>query len=380
MKSIVILALHLGTGGIENAISSLSNILCEKYDVKIISTYKIQEKPAFSLDKRVKIEYLINDKPNKEELIKSIKSFNIFRIIKESIKSIRILYLKKHRMISAIKKLNVDIAISTRDIHNKWLGKYGNKKIIKIAQEHNHHNNNKKYINKILKSLKNIDFFMPTSKELAEFYEDKLQNSKTTVKFIRNSINYYPENISSLTDTNIVSVGRLSKEKGYLDLIDVYMKVNLQYPNWKLKIVGDGIQKQELENKIKQNKMEKFIELTGFKNKEELEKIELHSSIYVMTSFTESFGLVLVEAESYGLPIVVFDSAQGAHEIVQNEVNGYFIENRNKEEMANKIIELIKSEELRKRLGTEGRKMSKVYKKEVVSKIWYDFIDSLEKK
>ena len=52
MKNIVVLALHLGTGGIENAISSLSNILCEKYNVKIISTYKVQEKPAFTLDKR----------------------------------------------------------------------------------------------------------------------------------------------------------------------------------------------------------------------------------------------------------------------------------------------------------------------------------------
>ena len=330
MKNIVILALHLGEGGIENAISSLSNILCEKYNVKIISTYKMQDNPAFYIDERVEIEYLINDKPNKKELINSAREIKVFKFLKEVFKSIRILLLKKHLMIKKIKELDADIVFSTRDIHNKWLGKYGNKNIIKIAQEHNHHNNNKKYINKIVKSLKNIDYFMPTSQELAIFYKDKINNTKTKVKYIRNSISYYPSKVSKLEDKNIITVGRLSKEKGYLDLIDVYKIIAEKYPDWKLKIVGDGIQKEELENKIKENSMEKFIELTGFKNKKELEEIELQSSIYVMTSFTEAFGLVLIEAESYGLPIVVFDSAQGAHEIVENGKNGFFIKNRDK--------------------------------------------------
>lgn len=379
MKNIVVLALHLGTGGIENAISSLSNILCEKYNVKIISTYKVQEKPAFTLDKRIKIEYLINDRPNKAELIKAVKKLQLIRSIREIYKAIKILILKKYRMINAIKKLDADIVISTRDIHNEWLGKYGSKQIIKIAQEHNHHNNNKKYINKVVKSLKNIDYFMPTSKELADFYKEKLKNTKTKVEYIRNSISYYPQNISSLDSKNIISVGRLSPEKGYLDLIDVYIKIQEKYPDWKLRIVGDGSQREELEEKIKENKMEAYIELTGFKNKQELETIELDSSIYVMTSFTESFGLVLIEAESYGLPIVVFDSAQGAHEIVEEGLNGYFIKNRDKDEMVNKIIQLIESKELRKKIGNEGRKLSSKYKKEEVAQIWYNFIDSSKK-
>ena len=65
MKKITILALHLGTGGAENVIASLSNILCKENDVEIISTYKLQDKPAFDIDSRVKITYLMQDlKPN----------------------------------------------------------------------------------------------------------------------------------------------------------------------------------------------------------------------------------------------------------------------------------------------------------------------------
>ena len=56
-----------------------------------------------------------------------------------------------------------------------------------------------------------------------------------------------------------------------------------------------------------------------------------------MTSYSESFGLVLLEAASFGLPLIAFDSAEGAKEIIQNGQNGYLIQNRNKEDMSNKI-------------------------------------------
>src|SRR5574344_673970 len=133
MKKVTVLALHLGYGGIEKAISSLVNNICDKYEVEIISTYRMFEIPVFKIDKRVKIRYLMDDKPNKKELIDSLKQLRLITFIKESFKSFKILKLKKNLMINAIKKCNSDIIISTRDIHNYWLGLYGNKKSIKIG-------------------------------------------------------------------------------------------------------------------------------------------------------------------------------------------------------------------------------------------------------
>ena len=380
MKKITILALHLGTGGIENAISCLANILIEKYEVEIIATYKINEKPAFYLNPKIKIKYLMEDlKPNEQEFKNALKHFNIKNIFKEGFKALKILYLKKKLMIDEIKKLDSDIVISTRDIHNEWLGKYGKNTCIKIAQEHNHHNDNQKYINKIIKSVKNVDYFMPTSNQLAEFYKEKLKGMKPQVKFIRNSLERYTEKISDLEGKNIISVGRISPEKGYLDLIDVFKIVNKKYPDWKLNIVGDGVQFQELKEKVEKENLKDNVILHGFQNKDKIEEIMLNSSIYVMTSFTESFGLVLIEAESYGLPLVVFDTAQGAHEIIENGKNGFFIENRDKEKMASKIIELIEDKQKRSIIGQAGRKMAKKYKKEEVARLWYEFIDNCTK-
>ena len=274
MKKIVILALHLSVGGIERVITNVSNLLCENNDVTIISTYKINENPSFEIDDRINIEYLLEDlKPNRKELKDAIKNLNIIEIIKQSFISAKVLYLRKKLMIKAIKKIDADIVISTRAMHNKWLGKYAKKGIIKIAQEHNHHNNNKKYIKKVIRSLKNIDFFMPPSNELSKFYEKLLKNKKTKVIYIPNLIENDSKEISELKEKVILSVGRLERIKGFLDLIEVFKIVNQTYPDWKLKIAGSGSQEEELQQKIYHEKLEKNIELVRRKNKRRIKKI-----------------------------------------------------------------------------------------------------------
>ena len=68
MKKVTILALHLGYGGIENAVATLANLLCEKYEVEILSVYRLYNEPVFDIDERVKIRYISNIKPNKNEM------------------------------------------------------------------------------------------------------------------------------------------------------------------------------------------------------------------------------------------------------------------------------------------------------------------------
>lgn len=377
MKKVTILALHLGVGGTENAIISLGNMLSERYEVEIICNYKLQENTAFKINPNVKVTFLMSTlKPNREELKQAIKKFNIFQIIKQGYISLKVLYLRKKLMVQAIKKLDSDVIITTRYFHNAWSGKYAKPGTLKIAQEHNHHNNNKKYINKTLRCIKNIDYFLPVSQELTDFYKSKLQNSKTKCLYIPHSIDNFPEEVSNLQEKNIISVGRLAKEKGYLDLIDIFKIVHQNNPDWVLNIVGDGIEKDAIENKIKENNLENSIILHGFKNKDELNELYKNSSIYVMTSYTESFGIALVEAESFGLPILAFDSAQGAKEIIKDEANGYLIQNRNISEMADKIDNLINDEELRQKLGAKGRELSQNYKKENVASKWFDLIEN----
>ena len=374
MKKVSILSLHLGYGGIEKSICALANMIVNSYDVEIAVTYKLYDKPSFALDPRVKIVYLTTNRtPNADKWKESIRKAKPITFVKESIYSFSTLALRKKTMIDYIKKCDSNIIISTRDIFNKWLGKYGKKDTYKIGWEHNHHHGNKKYINKIVKSAANLDDFILVSPSLRDFYQKRLKRTKC--HYIPNVIDKIPEKLSSLKEKRIITIGRLSEEKGYKDLIDIFKQVHKEYPDWHLDIIGDGKEKTSLQKLIDDYNLNDSIRLHGFQGKEYINRLLEKSSIYCMTSFTESFGIVLIEAMSFGIPCLAFSSAEGATELINNNINGYLIDNRNKNDYINKLKELINNTNLRKTIGKKGYKTSLEYTTEKISKQWLELLE-----
>ena len=94
-----------------------------------------------------------------------------------------------------------------------------------------------------------------------------------------------------------------------------------------------------------------------------------------MTSLTESFGIVLLEAMSHGIPCIAFSSAEGAREIITSGKNGYLIKNRNYSAMIQKIEDLMTKEDIRKEMGKEARESVQQYTKEVVQEDWYRLLE-----
>ena len=84
-----------------------------------------------------------------------------------------------------------------------------------------------------------------------------------------------------------------------------------------------------------------------------------------------------MKLQAIGIPVIAFDSAQGAKEIIKNGENGFLIENRNINKMAEISYELLNNLTLRKSLGETGRKHVEKYKKENVLKIWIDFLEKI---
>lgn len=380
MKKITFLVLHLGYGGAEQAVISQANVLAERYHVEIISFYKLLSEPAFKVDERVKIRYLTEGiKPNRNEIKEALYKRKIGRFCAESIKSCKILYWRKKKMEEAIKKSDSDIIISSRYIYHKLLTKNASSNVICIGQEHNHHNNNEKYIRKQIHAVKDMDYFMPVSRELTEFYEKKLKDQKVVCKYIPHYLEKIPERISDLKGKNIISVGRLAPEKDYEELIKVFSEMDSSFEEWKLHIVGDGDEREKLQNLIREKQLENRIIMHGFLGKEEIEKLMYQSSLYLMTSLTESFGLVLIEAQSYGLLCIAYDSAQGAKEIITSGKNGILIENRDRKQMVKEIEKCLQDLEYRQRIGKEGRENALHYSKESIQNQWYEFIDRIGK-
>lgn len=355
-KKISILSLHLGFGGVEQVVTNTANMLSNDYDVEIVSLYKSKENIPFEVNEKVKITYLSNLISNRAEFKAAVKNKKIFKIIKEGIKAIYILINKNQLMRSYILKSDAKVIISSRYSFSKILNYCGRDNSYKIHHEHTFSVNDK-YINNLNK-LKKINEVIVVSQTLYDEYKNKL-NIK--LKYIPNALNYYPKEseLSKLNNKNLIAVGRMSPEKGFTDLIDVIKKIDDKEVI--LNLFGDGQELEFLKNKVKELNLEKQIYFYEFKTQDFIKKYMQKSSLYVMTSFEESFGLVLIEAMSYGVPCIAFDSAQGAKYII-NHKNGYFIKNRNIEEMANTIKKYLKLNCKDKLMyGTNARNTSNEY-------------------
>lgn len=375
-KKITILALHLGYGGVEKYISSLCRMLDSDYEIEIISTYNLlNDQTAFPFSNKIKINYLINNGPNKDEFKMALHNKNIIKIIKEGIISVKIILLKYIRNIFAIKKINSKYIITTRVFHNNLVKLYGRSDIVKIATEHNFHNNDSKYINSLINSVDGFDYLVVVSSSLKKYYDDKIKNTKCV--YIPNVIENIP-NYFKHTNTNnrLISIGRLSNEKGYSDLIEIVQLIKERIPDIKLDIYGDGEERKNLFNKIKKEKLENNISLCGFVPNDEIFKKMKNYDIYVMSSITESFGIVLIEAMSNSLPCIAFDSADGACGVLKND-SGVLIHNRDKKLMADKIIEMLNNLEERNRISRNGHDSISSYYIWNVKEEWIKLLNSL---
>ena len=176
-KKISILALHLGYGGVEKAIVSLANSLSklDKYEIEIVSIYRLYEKPVFDINKNIKVTYLLPTKlsPNKKEWSEALHNLKLISFGKESLKSLKILYKRRKSMINYIKNTPAEVIISTRVFLNELLSEYGSDNTLKIGWEHNHYHNDMKYATDVIRSAKNLDYFVLVSKGLEKFYKKK---------------------------------------------------------------------------------------------------------------------------------------------------------------------------------------------------------------
>lgn len=374
MKKITLLMLHLNYGGIERQVTSLANALCENYNIEIISLYDLLNgKSFYKLDDRISVKFIFNYGPNKGEIIQSLKRFKIITLLKELVKSIKILYTKYYGMKKIVNNIDSDVVISSRIEFSKQIQR---KDIITIAQEHSYIDNDK-YIKKVKKSFSGIDYLVVMTNGAKEKYDFWLSNVKRRpeIVVIPNMIKENKNRQSSpLNNNQIISIGRLEPVKDFYTLILVFSVLSKKYPNLKLKIVGDGSEKNKLIDLVENNSLQDKITFTGRLNEEEIKEELLKSDIFILTSKSESFSLVLCEAMNYGVPCVAFDVDVGPREIIEDGITGFLIENRNINMMIEKISLLLDDINLRKNMSINQMKsVQKYYSNNIINKWKYLF-------
>lgn len=346
-------------GGVEKVVCELCSELSKKkeMDVQILSLGNSFTRIFFELSKHVRVDIVSKDTEIKKKSMLS----NMFTIFK---------YLRRNSIDILI---NVDVMLG---MYTLPLKPFLKTKI--IAWEHFgfHSDIGSKHTDMLRRvSVKYCDYFINlTQKDLLDFKEH--YEVKCPIKAIYNPFCVASDIVKyNLKSKIIISIGNFYDVKGFDMIIPIGKQVFTKYPEWKWIVLGDGEKYEQIKQEILKEKLEEKILLLGrVKNVQEfLEK----SAIFALTSRQESFGLVLLEAQSAKLPVVAFDVPQGPAEIIKNGYNGFLIKAFDLVEYGEKLCELIENTRLRNEFSECSKENLVRFDINIIAQEWINVFEEL---
>ena len=364
-------------GGIERVLTAKANYFVEQlgYNVYIILTEGGEKPPFFKLSSKVKV---INLNIGFEELWKM--SF-LKKIIAYHSKQRKY----KRLLTSALKTIHPDITISTlrRDINFLNNIKDGSIKIGEMHVNRAHFRNFEDNNTNILKIVFSYFWKLSLTQKLRKLNrlivltesDRKAWKELSNVEVIPNPLPFTSQARSSLSQKRIIMIGRYSYEKGTDLLLKAWSKIEKEVQDWSLEIYGEGEYK-EYEQIAKHLGIDDK-RCIMHKNTHDVEKLYSSSSILVCSSRFEGFGLTIIEAMAFGIPVVSFDCEWGPHSIISEGEDGIFAKREDIGDLANKILYLIKNENKRKSMGKKAIQKAQQYDITEIIKKWQLLFDDL---
>ena len=359
-------------GGIEKVMATKANYFASLPNMEvIILTSEQQSKNAcYNLDDRVK-QVDLNVNYNRTKSYFSVE--NSSKAIKHFIKQRKIL-----------KKFQPDIIIAPNyNFDHYWLPfiKPKKSKVIKEIHASGYETLNfrkKSSLSKIKWSFN--DYILSKYDSIVVLNEDERKyqmNANVTV--IPNPIDI-PQVQAILENKQVIAAGRIAPVKGFDQLIEAWRIVNLKKPDWQLHIYGESYAetKKQIEKLIKSYNLGNVIHFKGSVN--DIPTVMLDYSLYAMSSVTECFPMVLLEALSVGLPIVSYDCPNGPRHIVTNKKDGLLIANQNSNALAGGLLYLIENESTRIKMGIEAKKNSTKFETIEIMQQWLHLFQEINSK
>lgn len=336
MKKILIyINSMIPAGGIERVVANLSNAWIKKY--KVIIVVKDTPKSFYEVDKNIKIKSLNN--PLVLNMDKRIS--RIYSIIRNSATTV----VKLRKLLS---ELNPDYIYTTNPVNTLEIMLSGENSGKLVASEHGSIYG----YNSVYNLLKKIIYprvyklSVPTRLDTTSY-----QNRKYPAVYIPHITTFNSNSRNNLQEKRILNIGRFTKDKQQQVLLSIWNKIlsDEKFIDWTLVLVGKGEERSKLLEYIELNDLNRNVEVVEpIRN---VEKYFKSVSLFAFTSRFEGFGMVLLEAMSFGIPCVSFNCPSGPRDIISDGKDGYLVEPNNEVEFTGKLKRLMLDINLRKEMG-----------------------------
>lgn len=383
MKIVYCLPQLFHPGGIERIVSIKANYLVENYgyNVTIIVANQKGKVPFYTINNNINIIDLGLD-------YDATLGLTILQRLKERK---RLHKLHKQKLSEILLNIKPDITISTFTHEAAFLPMIndGSKKILEFHFCRGHKKilaNSFRFplVQKMLYYLRcwqeeNIivpkyDQFVVLTEEDKNLWKSKVNN----VINIPNILSFESNKQATLEEKRAIAVGRLDNQKGFDKLIKMWSVIVQQCSDWELNIYGQGEDEYKLRALISDLNLDKSV----FINKPEknIQQKYLESSVFLMTSNFEGWGLVLTEAMQCGLPAVAFACKCGPKDIINNGVDGFCVPIDDDDQFIGRTIQIMKNDNLRRLMGHNACKNIQRYSIERVMPLWNQLFNQLMKR
>jgi glycosyltransferase involved in cell wall biosynthesis len=357
---------------------SMANLFAERYDVRLYSVYKMPGTPILPIDKRVSVRYLLRDVPNREEWRAAIRARDFPAFWKESLRSFRILTGKRSVVRKMIRNVTEGVIITTRHEDNLPLSRYGSKRVLKIGQLHHDHCFEHKYIRAFRYGYRGLDVLALLTPQLVEEAREimKGRNSHTRLVYMPNFLETYPEHVTpGGREKTVLAVGRVHEVKRFDLLVEQFVHLHPRVPEWKLRLIGDGEDLPRIRAYVEEQNAASYIELPGQMDNTLVRAEMLRAAIFAMSSRSEGFPFVLLEAQSCAMPIIAYDVRVGPGFLVKDGVTGFLVPEGERQMYEDKLVQLMGDSAQRERMGAEALKNAAQFSREKVADMWYSLLD-----
>lgn len=364
-------------GGVARVLVSLANELVKQGNEVTILLMNSDTSSFFELDNRIKVIYLdtfshwgftkINVNlnkyaaklPYKNNIKNYVYDFGQWEMLNKWIN-------KNHQeydvIISTWYKLSAQLALNKKANHKT------------IAWEHaNFEVGGELWYNILRKYYKNLKAVVCINSPSLSHYKVINKQSFQIPNLIGEPFESFNSDKIIEKENTLIYVGRLDSDKNVIELLNILENINFR--DFSFKIIGDGPSKKELENIVNSNdKLKNKVKFLGSRKINEIFDELSKSKLFLFTSKTEAFALVLVEAMMCGNALISYNCKYGPSDIV-DENNGFLIPIHNKEMFQEKLQFLIDNSENLDQLLYSSLKDSKKWKKEEILNKWLTILD-----
>ena len=375
MTLLYLIAATYRPAGMERVLAGKANWLAAHgYDIIVATTDQKGRPNAFELDERIRfVDLGINYEENNGQ------SF-LDKLIHYPGKQL----LHRSRLKALIKKEKPDVIVSmfcndaafvpsiagraktVLEIHFSRFKRlqYSRKGIWALADKLRSRND--------LRTVKRFDRFVVLTEE-DRGYWGELPN----ITVIPNPRTFSTDSPAILDAKTVIAVGRYNFQKQFDALIKAWALLKRDFPDWTLRIAGDGEEKASMLWSIAEHGIEDRVILGPEKD---MQSAYRNSSILAMSSRFEGLPMVLLEAQAMGLPIVSFACKCGPKDVITDGVDGYLVPEGDVTELADRLFQLMSDSDLRRRMGAAAYKASERFDEEKIMTLWADLFESLVKK